>query len=67
MGVAFGRELHSCRPSLAEVNIEVPSMGDSITEGTVASVEKAEGVSCKRYTLLRILSAGGWGTQPGGA
>jgi hypothetical protein len=38
------RFFHSAQPVLAEGNVDVPSMGDSITEGSVASVEKKAGL-----------------------
>jgi hypothetical protein len=44
----YVRCLHSASPALAEITIEVPSMGDSITEGSVASVEKKEGTRTLR-------------------
>ena len=37
------RCFHPALPLLAEGNVDVPSMGDSITEGSVASVEKKAG------------------------
>lgn len=40
---AAQRGFHTTSPAWKDVIIAVPSMGDSITEGTVASVEKKEG------------------------
>ena len=40
---AAQRGFHATSPAWKDVTIAVPSMGDSITEGTVASVEKKEG------------------------
>lgn len=37
------RYIHVGVPTMAEVSLKVPSMGDSITTGTVASVLKNEG------------------------
>jgi hypothetical protein len=48
------RGYHESALSLAKVNIEVPSMGDSITEGSVASVQKREGmVDCINCGVMR--------------
>ena len=55
------RCFHPALPALAEGNIEVPSMGDSITEGSVASVEKKAGAwvflasFCVALDLLFVL------------
>ena len=40
------RLLHTTLPSWADVTIPVPSMGESITEGTIATVLKKPGVYC---------------------
>lgn len=39
------RGLRIARAAWKDVTIAVPSMGDSITEGTIASIEKKEGAS----------------------
>lgn len=39
------RSFHGSRAGLASIEVKVPSMGDSITEGTIASVLKGKGSS----------------------
>lgn len=42
--------------ALAQVKIEVPSMGDSITEGTVSEVKKQAGAAPQRLSKFRSVS-----------
>lgn len=44
------RWMHSTPVLLADVTIPVPSMGESITEGTIASVLKQPGAWCDATT-----------------
>ena len=37
------RGLRTSAPVAADVTVEVPSMGDSVSEGTIAAIEKKPG------------------------
>jgi len=46
------RSFQMARPAWKDISIAVPSMGDSITEGTIATVEKKEGDAVKDGDVL---------------
>ena len=37
------RGIRTSAPAAADVTVEVPSMGDSVSEGTIAAIEKQPG------------------------
>ena len=49
------RAFHTSSSLLESLNVQVPSMGDSITEGTIAAVLKQQGESvAEDETILQI-------------
>ncbi len=55
--VSATRHFHVSPARGAEISVVVPSMGDSISEGSVASLEKKPGVySSKEVVLARDLT-----------
>jgi hypothetical protein len=65
------RSISSSAAALADINVDVPSMGESITEGTVAAILKQPGAALRRATCssclhaTRLLSAKGNSLQLG--
>ena len=52
------RGLRTSAPVAADVTIEVPSMGDSVSEGTIAAIEKKPG-ACLFITYYVCFRFGG--------
>eukprot|EP00892_Ulva_mutabilis_P009989 jgi/Ulvmu1/7362/UM036_0022.1 len=53
--VLSSRCIHIAIPAMEEVSVKVPSMGDSITTGTVGSVTKAEGDVVKTDDVIAMI------------
>lgn len=49
--ISAARHFHVSSTRGAEISVVVPSMGDSISEGSVASLEKKPGVYCSNEVL----------------
>ena len=52
--VTASRHFHVSSSRGAEISVVVPSMGDSISEGSVASLEKKPGLRCSDISCVTL-------------